>query len=197
MIGTRRRSLPRHVADRAILLERTEREALGYRGAPGGAAQLIMAWRRDGQGGRVVFMTVWLGFLGVWTGVMLFRAWPMALFGLVLIAMGARFSYGELALLVNRTRLRISSGVLQRSEGPLPAWRGWRGPIADVADVVIEETADATRVEPVRNVRARLRSGDVVDLLCDVGSAEHAARWAESIRDELRAAALSLPERSR
>jgi hypothetical protein len=184
------------VADRAIVLHRTEREALAYRVAPGGDAELVMPWRREGQGCRVVFVAFWLFGLTIWTVIMAAKVWPVALLGLGLMSRGVRFCCAELALHYNRTRLRISGGVLVRSDGPLPRWRGWRGAIADVAEVVVEETADATRAEPIRNVRARLRSGAAVDLLCDVGSAEHAAAWAETIRDELRAAALPVSERS-
>ena len=188
---------PMRVDDRAIQLQRTERPALAYREAPTGEAVLVMRWRRGGQGCRVLFMSVWLGFALFWTTAAALKLWPWALLGLGFVAIGVRVSYAEVSLLLNRTRLRIANGVLVRSEGPLPRWRKWRGPIADIVDVVVEETADEHRVEPVRNVRASLRSGEAVDLLCDVGSAEHAARWAETIRDELRAAALALPEHGR
>ncbi|MBI5548477.1 MAG: hypothetical protein HY901_31735 [Deltaproteobacteria bacterium] len=76
----------------------------------------------------IFFCCFWDGFLVLWYGLSFSSGEApamMLLFPLIHVAIGAGLSWYTLALLINRTRLEVGSGMLRVRHSPLP-WPGNR-----------------------------------------------------------------------
>jgi len=187
MFGVSRPRLPDKVADRAIAVLRSSREPLDYRQSPRSEARLRMRARRPGDLAGVLLLVPWTAFSVFWTVLASRAPFPFMLWGLPFVGLGIWGLVKGTNDLFERTDVEIADGILTRRAGALLSRRVWCVPIDDIAAVVVDEEPRSDRAEPVRTIRARLRSGEAIDLFHDVGSEAHALQWARAVHEELHA----------
>ena len=88
----------------------------------------------------IFFCLIWDGFLCFWYSMAISqRIWFMALFATGHAAIGLFLTYSTIAGFLNQTLIRVSSGQLAVSHGPLPWWGNKRLESSGIAQVYCKE----------------------------------------------------------
>ncbi|MDP0501686.1 MAG: hypothetical protein Q7P63_16455 [Verrucomicrobiota bacterium JB022] len=140
---------------------------------------LVYAWKGASAWFLLMFTLFWDGFMAVWYGIAITQGqWTMAAFGVIHLAVGVFLTYFTLCKFVNRTVITFQPSRVTIRTAPLKFMMGRDQEYEprDIEQVYCEEKIRRTKNGTSRSyhVKARLRSGDDVDLLKNLDGPQQA-----------------------
>lgn len=138
--------------------------------------------------GGLVFAVLWDGILAAWLYCVSLTSapWFVTAGGVLMTAIGVGMTYSVIALLLNRTSLRVDAAEVSVRHGPLP-WREERDVRrADIDSVFCEKIvgSDETLWDPALSytVKLALRGGRTLNLVAGLRAPEQALFIEQLIR---------------
>ena len=156
---------PRNVR---VLDDGSDESAATYRAAGTKAPRVVVErrWFTPALFGALLFCVFWDTILVSWYGQALASkaSSTMTLAPLLHVAIGVSFTYATLCGFVNRTRIKVESGVLSIAHGPLPWSRNRKLAVENLRQLYCEEIVGRKGSRRYR-LNALLTNGEKAPLL--------------------------------